>query len=571
MSTQGAERVEAPKATEAQATNIAVQINQADSKQLNQVTEAQSAQLRAAGILPELAISGGTELDYVRNNFDKLDKSKDGHVTKQEIEDYIKNNKELSKQEVELLKKTAANVDKLENNNTDGELNPYSEYPTYGPEGGITKKDIEVANQRMKAEDYANKNFDKLDTDNDGHVNSAEIEAYMKANQGKLSKEETATLQHLIKDMDRLQGMANDEWFWESKGFTQRDLKVARNEDGTAGLRVAAGNFKYADQPGDKPSDKPADKPGDQPGQKAEPGKKAGDNPTVGDHEYTIKPGDSFWKIAKDNLKAQSGKEPSNAEVVKAMNDLAKANGMKLTDVIHPGQKLKVPGPDKGEPTAHSEKPPTSRVEPAPRRGETNQRQREADPVPAPGREDEKPEPRTSPEPRTEAKAPESASQVLQRRFSEIDKDGNNKVNRKEIEKYLNDHAKDLSPEEVRALDLMARNESKIRTLVDDEKGPENSGVSRTDLQKLEEVQKVGSAMLNQGMFNDLDSDRNRFLSKDEITKALTTGNLNRQERLTLEFLKDNLKILQTGADDERGAENNGVSQADLRYFATLK
>jgi|GEM_PF-4294238 len=38
MSTQGAERVEAPKATEAQATNIAVQINQADSKQLNQVT-----------------------------------------------------------------------------------------------------------------------------------------------------------------------------------------------------------------------------------------------------------------------------------------------------------------------------------------------------------------------------------------------------------------------------------------------------------------------------------------------------------------------------------------------------
>lgn len=563
MSTQGAERVEATKTTEAQATSIAVQINQADSKQLNQVTEAQSAQLRAAGILPELAISGGTELDYVRNNFDKLDKSKDGHVTKEEIEDYIKNNKELTKQEIEALKKTAANVDKLENNNTDGELNPYSEYPTYGPENGITKRDIDVANQRMKAEDYANKNFDKLDTDNDGHVNSAEIEAYMKANQGKLSKDETATLQHLIDDMDRLEGMANDEWFWESKGFTQRDLKVARNEDGTAGLRIAEGNFKFAEKPGDKP--------GDQPGQKAEPGKKAGDNPTVGDHEYTIKPGDSFWKIAKDNLKAQSGKEPSNAEVVKAMNELAKANGMKLTDVIHPGQKLKVPGPDKGEPTANSEKPPTSRVEPAPRRGETNQRQRETEPVPAPGREDEKPEPRTSPETRTEAKAPESASQVLQRRFSEIDEDGNNKVNRKEIEKYLNDHAKDLSPEEVRALDLMARNESKIRTLVDDEKGPENSGVSRKDLQKLEEVQKVGSAMLNQGMFNDLDSDRNRFLSKDEITKALTTGNLNRQERLTLEFLKDNLKILQTGADDERGAENNGVSQADLRYFATLK
>ncbi|PZM82737.1 MAG: hypothetical protein DKT66_12155 [Candidatus Melainabacteria bacterium] len=539
---------------------LSVQIGDGDNKQLLSFNRSQADQLKSAGILPELSISGGTELDYVRNNFDKLDKSKDGHVTKQEIEDYIKNHKELSKQEVDALTKTAANINKLENNNRDGELIPTAEGgAVYGPEGGITKLDISVANQRAKAEDYANKNFDKLDKDNDGHVNADEIKAYMKANEGKLGKEELANLQTLTKDMDRLQSSANDEWFMENDGFTQRDLKVARNEEGTAGLKVAEGNFKF------KPAAEPETR-GEVPGQKPELGRKAGDNSSTGDHDYVIKPGDSFWKIAKDNLKAQSGKDPSNAEVVKAMNELAKANGMKITDTIHPGQKLKVPGADKGESVpASGEKRSPARVEPAPRRAEPVMPPRKGEPAPT---EPEKTEP-TAPKP--EAKAPESASQVLQRRFSEIDKDGNNKVTKKEIDKYLNDHAKDLSAEEVRALDMMARNENKIRTLVDDEKGPENSGMSRKDLQKLDQVQKIGNGMLATGMFNELDSNHNKFLSKEEITKALTTRNLTQQERVTLEFLKDNLKILQTGVDDERGPENNGVSQADLRYFASLK
>jgi Ca2+-binding EF-hand superfamily protein len=535
---------------------LSVQIGDGDNKQLLSFNRSQADQLKSAGILPELSISGGTELDYVRNNFDKLDKSKDGHVTKQEIEDYIKTNKELSKQEVDALTKTAANINKLENNNRDAEfITVDTGGGAYGPEGGLTKKDVEVSNQRLKAEEYANKNFDKFDKDNDGHVNADELNAYMKANEGKLSKEELANLQTLVKDMERLQSSANDELFIENDGFTQRDLKVARNEDGTAGMKIADGSFKF------KKEEAPESRTGEVPGQKPEPGKKAGDNSSTGDHEYVIKSGDSFWKIAKDNLRAQNGKDPSNAEVVKAMNELAKANGMKLTDTIHPGQKLKVPGPDKGESMpANGEK-----RAPAPRRAEPVMPTRKGEPAPT---EPEKTEPLA---PKPEAKAPESASQVLQRRFSEIDKDGNNKVTKKEIDKYLNDHAKDLSAEEVRALDIMARNENKIRTLVDDEKGPENSGMSRKDLQKLDQVQKIGNGMLATGMFNELDGNHNKFLSKEEITKALTTRNLTQQERVTLEFLKDNLKILQTGVDDERGAENNGVSQADLRYFASLK
>ncbi len=45
---------------------------------------------------------------------------------------------------------------------------------------------------------------------------------------------------------------------------------------------------------------------------------------------YTVKPGDSFAKIARN-----TGSTPA---------ELAKANGLKITSVIHPGQKLKLPG-----------------------------------------------------------------------------------------------------------------------------------------------------------------------------------------------------------------------------------
>jgi LysM repeat protein len=45
---------------------------------------------------------------------------------------------------------------------------------------------------------------------------------------------------------------------------------------------------------------------------------------------YTVKPGDSFAKIARN-----TGCTPA---------ELAKANDLKLTAVIHPGQKLKLPG-----------------------------------------------------------------------------------------------------------------------------------------------------------------------------------------------------------------------------------
>ncbi len=577
------ERVEKPAAsTEANAV-LNVQISEGDNKQLVAINQAQQEQLKQAGVLPELSITGGTELDYVRNNFDKLDKSKDGHVTKQEIEEYIAKNKTLSEAEKATLQKVAANVGKLENNNTDAEMIPTGDGAVYGPEGGITKLDISVANQRLKAEDYAAKNFDKLDKDNDGHVNADEIKAYMKANEGKLSKDEKATLGALAKDMDRLQGMNNDEWGIENDGFTRKDLVEARQQEGTVSVKIGEKNFAYKTAPEGTEGEKPGDKSRSEVAEK--------------EKSVTVKPGDSLWKICREELKQRNGgQDPSNKDVLQMVQELAAKNKMPVNGVIKPGDTLKLPGnskPETGCEVPAAKVPPKAepvRETPRPRPGVKTEVPgcevpppppvKNEDPnceVPAqrpevkknPGRNPERNEP--NPENKNERSTEgQTAAEIMRNRFSEIDKDGNNHVNKKEIESYLAKNQGNLTADETRALDTMAKNVGKLQELANDERGDENSGISRQDLTKLDDLERTSEKILKSGQFNAIDSDRNNYLTKEEITKALTTARLTREERVTLEFLKDNMKYLQKGNNDEKGFENNGVSQADLRFYAGI-
>ena len=61
---------------------------------------------------------------------------------------------------------------------------------------------------------------------------------------------------------------------------------------------------------------------------------------------YEVQKGDSLWRIARRSLIADSGKEPSSAEIDRFWRRIYEAN-RKLVgadpDLIHPGQRLQIP------------------------------------------------------------------------------------------------------------------------------------------------------------------------------------------------------------------------------------
>lgn len=573
MPPKATEKVENTQVSAEAKSVVNVQINEGDVKTLAAMNQAQREQLKATGVLPELSISGATELDYVKKNFDRLDASKDGRITKTEIDEFLKNNKELSTAEKEALQKVASNVDKLEKNSTDGLYTGGSRGGQRGPENGISKKDIEVANQRMQAEDFAMKNFDQLDKDNDGHVTVDEIKAYAKANEKNLSNEQAKTLETLARDMDRLQNAHDDEWGLENDGFTRHDLIEARRDEGTISMRVSEGNCEVPAattraKEGTRGEEKPVEKGAARSGEKEAPSESK---------EYTVKPGDSLWKICREELKQRNGgHDASNKDILEMVKKTAEVNKMPVDGLIKEGDKLRLPG--KGDPNCevtpvktpkHEEsrrEKPT--VKPPVRQEDPNC---EVPPVKPPVKQED-PNCEVTPENKQKGNRNEhkSSAEVMRDRFSEMDKDGNNHVTRKEIERYVSQNQDNLSADEIRALDTLSKNVGKIQELANDERGDENSGISRQDLTKLDDLARNSQKYLRDGSFKSFDADRNNYLTKEEITRALTTARLTREERMTLEFLKDNMKYLQKGNNDERGFENNGISLADMRFYAGL-
>lgn len=168
-------------------------------------------------------------LDFVREQFDKIDQDSDHHVSGREIDHYMNDNKDsLSEKQVSALKKVSAHAETLQkqSNDENGREN-----------GGMTRQDIDVAEKRMRAIEYAQEHFEPMDGDGNGHVSKKEIRGYMRANDDRLSQQDRANCQLLMEECGDLDDKCDDEMFFEWGGFSKKDLSAAQEELGAKTLK----------------------------------------------------------------------------------------------------------------------------------------------------------------------------------------------------------------------------------------------------------------------------------------------------------------------------------------------
>lgn len=115
----------------------------------------------------------------------------------------------------------------------------------------------------------------------------------------------------------------------------------------------------------------------------------------------------------------------------------------------------------------------------------------------------------------------------------------------------------------------MAAREGKIQELVNDERGDENSGISRNDLRQAEQMQAAAKNLLTKNL-EFVNTNGDRFIDRKELTQALMTRDMPPQDRAMLNYLRAYYSKFQEGANNERGDENSGVSIQDLQFYANL-
>ncbi len=201
----------------------------ADNTRVAQSRSGNEQQLRESGVLPDLSIA--SDFTYAYKNFDNLDKSKDGHITKEEIDAFIKSSNELKPEDAAALTRVRDQIERLQeqSNDENGDEND-----------GITRSDLRVAQGNANAMDYARRNFDRLDGNHDGHVTGDELETYAKVKADRLSAEEIANLAVLRKNMSDLEEFSDDETGDENDGFTRHDLMKGEKERGIDNISTGA-------------------------------------------------------------------------------------------------------------------------------------------------------------------------------------------------------------------------------------------------------------------------------------------------------------------------------------------
>lgn len=507
-------------------------------------------------------------LAYANENFGKMDADKNGFISKEEIGTYMADN-ELTASENRMLRNLRDHSAQVQTMNKDGD--------NLREMKGISQKDLSAANDEVNTLVFAAENFTALDGDGNGHVTKEEVTGYERARQN-LTGDDMKALDALRSKVDKLDDAHNDEMGDENDGFTGHDLLAAMDQLGSANARgqrkldAPTVTTEVATTPPPVAATAPevVTPPGTPPEAGTPPG---GTDAATQERTHTVSSGDTLWRICADELRSRNGgSRPSNNDVLSAIRAVENANPNLDRDRIKPGQEIKLPvdlsGPTiaEGEPNQNGRNRPIPRPTPLPRDpGESR--------LPPNERPNPPREPGEAIPPGAEAARPEpekSDPDVLRDNWRNIDRSGDNRVSREEIQDFVRNNQRNLTMKEISALGRMAAREGKIQELVNDERGDENSGMSMADVRKAEQMQAAAQYLLRRDVMDNLNVNGDRFVDKRELEYALRTQNMRPQDRAMLNYLRSNYAKFQEGANNERGDENSGVSIQDLQYYAGL-
>lgn len=505
-------------------------------------------------------------LNYVNKNFDKLDADKNGSVSAKEIND-LTTTDSLSSSELRMMRNLSTHYDTVAEASKDS--NGVDERK------GITRKDLAAANENVNTLTFALEKFGALDANGDGYIAKKEISGYERAKED-LSAAELKNLHSLADKVDSVKRL-NSDGYADNTGASGHDLVVALTKLGAGN---ATGQFKLSEQTAPAASAAPetrADKENPAPDNVEEdtvknykaPTKEKVDgadtNPPSQPVEkkneerfYSVKPNDSLWKICREDLRERyGGKEPSYRDILSNIDAMAAVNGIARDSIIQPGQRLRFPSGDDVQARAESNVAEPRRAERtvnAPTRAVPDVRERLENPADNLHR----------------TRRSQTSTDVVRQHFDNMDVDGNGRVSEKEIRAYMNDFGPDISWKDRIALNRVARHAGKIQELANDEKGDENSGISYADLQKVDEMQEAARMMAKSGMWENFNTNGDKYLKKNEIEQALRRANITEDERRALNYLYDNYGKFQEGNNDEKGDENSGVTWNDLRWYSSF-
>lgn len=395
--------------------------------------EDSQARPAASGVLPEPVGTiepqpSDCQLDYLKKRFKSFDKDNNDHVTVGEVDSYIKENKDgLSEAELKALSVLKENMSRLEELHNDEWLDEND---------GLTRADLNLAEKRMKAFEFADGSFNQIDSDKDGFLSGQELNDYGLSKADSLSAAQKASLDYLKDKRSYIEEESNDEWGDENDGITRNDLKAARKGDGTSQFASS--------KPGDADS----------------------------------LPGVEIYKAPTMKREGRVSKEDFSKEAIEL--------------------------------------------------------------------------------------------------FERLDKNKNGFLSETELADAV--ESDQFNGKDAQVLAALYRAQDGLEELSNDEFLDENSGVTRNDLTEFDRLQKEDSKnreepskvrnwLKSNDRFNNLDTDKDEYLSYREINKALEADNLSQTDKDNLEFLKKNYCLLENSHDDEFGFENDGITLDDLDYY----